>query len=544
MSKQQPAITAYFKRSLSYNRRDVASQVFHAGAAPESSKDLDDSSPQPDHEIQSRTPSNVTSDAARAQTPENDVQRSLSAVSSELISPMMSPGLRALGASLDEEARNTSPTTAYDCFNLQPHLKGHFYSANRLFSRGVWIGYLAPDRQNQSFRGLPSFHSLKINFSRCNPPFPPAVQGYPRENRNAVCRGCAREESAFIALSEMQFGKNVKVVIMPLDGDDDSGVFAIMIPQKSDRSLHGLQSFRPYEISGGGMGDTFVNNYRMLTLRNPDSNAGTLETVLTALTPKERADTALKLKQLPERSKRLSSTLKLSRLADEDATPLAPHAMANMDDNGENDSDAQIDTSSMRKRRKMSDSTAKRSGTAERSPKNRSVHLVQPPPPRQTPQRTQTPADDVKHHAPIVSELSRPTPQTTTATDSSKIISLDLTDEQAERIYFIWPVIDDDIEYEFVYTLGECESFRGLLDLLEEDAEAIPSAASMMSKTIVWRATYRIGDSAKKANVLRKGTEAAFDRLQTTLAQASIWQDNPNAKINIELTSLSKPDPV
>jgi hypothetical protein len=36
---------------------------------------------------------------------------------------------------------------------------------------------------------------------------------------------------------------------MPLDGDDDAGVFAIMIPQKSDRSLHGLQSFRPYEVS-------------------------------------------------------------------------------------------------------------------------------------------------------------------------------------------------------------------------------------------------------------------------------------------------------
>lgn len=39
-----------------------------------------------------------------------------------------------------------------------------------------------------------------------------------------------------------------KVVIMPLDGDDDAGVFAIMIPQTTDRSLHGLQSYRPYEV--------------------------------------------------------------------------------------------------------------------------------------------------------------------------------------------------------------------------------------------------------------------------------------------------------
>ncbi len=41
---------------------------------------------------------------------------------------------------------------------------------------------------------------------------------------------------------------------MPLDGDDDAGVFAIMLPQKIDRSLHGLQAYRPYEVSLGLMG--------------------------------------------------------------------------------------------------------------------------------------------------------------------------------------------------------------------------------------------------------------------------------------------------
>ncbi|KAL1799807.1 hypothetical protein ACET3X_000149 [Alternaria dauci] len=211
----------------------------------------------------------------------------------------------------------------------------------------------------------------------------------------------------------------------------------------------------------------------------------------------------------------------------------------------DDDSDSRIDQSAKRKRRRISDKTANESMTVQRSSHDGTVHLAQPPPPPPPPpqrifERTPTPAEDVKHHDPIISELSRPSSRATSAADFSKIISLDLTDEQAERICFIWTVIDDDIEYEFVHALSECKSFRGLLDLLEEDAEAIPSAASIISKTNVWRMTYRLGQSAK-AVVLRKGTEAAFDRLQTMLAQSSIWQDHPNAKIDIELKSLSKP---
>lgn len=296
-----------------------------------------------------------------------------------------------------------------------------------------------------------------------------------------------------------------------------------------------------------GTGEKFVNSYMMLTLRNPDSDAGTLETVLTVLPPKERADIVLKLKQLPTRDKRLSSTPRLSKISDVDATPLAPPVMskAHVDD-----SDARIDEPATRKRRKISDSAANKSEPVRQSPTGCSVDLTQSPPPQspprpqQTPQRTPTPADDVKHHGSITSAPSRPPSQATSVASFSNVISLDLTDEQAARICFIWTVVDDDIEYEFVHALVECKSFRGLLGLLEEDAEAIPSAASMISRTNVWRLTYRLGNGPNKAVVLRKGTEVAFDRLQLTLAQASIWQENPNAKIDIELKSLSRLDPV
>jgi hypothetical protein len=184
---------------------------------PESSKranesSLDDNSPQPDHKIQSQIPSNEPDDTSKAKTPENDLQPTRSNESGEQIPPMMSPRLLALETSINGEAQNISPrrtSTAYDCFNSQPHLKGHFYSANQLFARGIWIGYLAPERQNQSFRGLPSFHDLKDNYSKFTSPHPPTVFGSAREKRNAVCRGCARSEAALIAFREVQFGKKV-----------------------------------------------------------------------------------------------------------------------------------------------------------------------------------------------------------------------------------------------------------------------------------------------------------------------------------------------
>lgn len=290
------------------------------------------------------------------------------------------------------------------------------------------------------------------------------------------------------------------------------------------------------------MGEAFVNNYMMLTLRNPDSDAGTLETVLTVLLPQERADIVLKLKKLPAPSKRLSSTPKSSKTIDKDTAPLAMHVAAKVDDD---ENDAYEDQPATRKRCKISDSAVQKCEVMKIGPKDGSVHLAQPPPPPpQTPRITQTLADEVKYHTPITPETSGPSSQATKITDSSNIIPLDFSDEQAERVCFFWPVIDDDIEIEFVHTLGECKSFRGLLRLLEEDSEAIPSAASILGRTNMWRLTYRLGDGANKAVVARKGNEAAFDRLQTTLAQASIWENNPRAQVIIELSPLSKPAPV
>jgi hypothetical protein len=165
--------------------------------------------------------SNGRHDDYKVVTPEADSEQDLSNVSSKLTSPTRSSGLAALETSLTGEATGYSPSTSddqnkslFECFNAQPHPKGHFYSANQLYAQGVWIGYLDPDRAKESFRGLPSLDGLRVNHNKFSPPHPPPVPGTARENRNAVCRGCASSSSTIIAFSEIQFvGKSVSLPI-------------------------------------------------------------------------------------------------------------------------------------------------------------------------------------------------------------------------------------------------------------------------------------------------------------------------------------------
>ncbi|KAF2818983.1 hypothetical protein CC86DRAFT_432406, partial [Ophiobolus disseminans] len=133
-------------------------------------------------------------------------------------------------------------------FNSHNTPRGHYYSAPNLYSRGVWVGYLAPDKQNTSYLGLPSYNTLKANLKSLSPPFP-------------------------------QPPTRQSVTIMPLDGDDEVGMFCILLPQTLDRSIKTLQTWRPYEIRHGGYSKNFDNNFMLVTLRNTNQDMGTAETI-------------------------------------------------------------------------------------------------------------------------------------------------------------------------------------------------------------------------------------------------------------------------
>lgn len=70
---------------------------------------------------------------------------------------------------------------------------------------------------------------------------------------------------------------------MPLDGDDEVGLFCILLPQPLDRSMKNIEAWRPYEVRNDGDGKKFDNNFVLYTLRYTDQDVGTKDTILAAL---------------------------------------------------------------------------------------------------------------------------------------------------------------------------------------------------------------------------------------------------------------------
>jgi hypothetical protein len=147
----------------------------------------------------------------------NFLEQDDSGQSSRLPPPTLPPSQFELEKSLSHGKVGTmehdkltgSQTTgqSYDCFNPHVNPKGHFYSANQLYARGVWIGYLASNRQSKSFRGLPSFNTLKSNHAKEIQPCPPAIEGSVGQARPAICRGCFPDSQVAFELREVQFSK-------------------------------------------------------------------------------------------------------------------------------------------------------------------------------------------------------------------------------------------------------------------------------------------------------------------------------------------------
>jgi hypothetical protein len=155
-------------------------------------------------------------------------------ISSSLSSPLTSPRTSSVETSqhrimadivdANRNARNSvalqardTPTaednmaqqaSTYECFNKHGRPRGHYYSARELYSRGVWIGYLAPDKQKKPFLECPSYNELKANFANINLPYPPSNPSSSSCNREAVCRGCFGEQSMLLTTREISFAKN------------------------------------------------------------------------------------------------------------------------------------------------------------------------------------------------------------------------------------------------------------------------------------------------------------------------------------------------
>jgi hypothetical protein len=315
-------------------------------------------------------------------------------------------------------------------------------------------------------------------------------------------------------------------------------MFCVMIPQSSDRTLTGLQSYRPYEITSGGDGNGFANNYMLLALRNPDRDpsAGTLQAVLEVLPLQECRSINQWFIDRPKVVAHGRSAFPSPTKTPKQETPLLTTRVSSTSKHDqindcEKDDDWRSDGLSSRKRRKTSaagflhQSASRKKGNDSSKPKAQSTTGVS------------------KHitctqsNAPVSPGPSASPPQTNKSPAPVEVLPLSLTHEQASRVQFIWRKTDDDIETEFTHNLDECKTFKGLLGLLEEEAEGMKSASEDLAKTKVWQMTYKLGSAAKKANIVRKGTEAGFNRLKAVIASSSFLSDHPHALLDVEVTS-------
>jgi hypothetical protein len=377
---------------------------------------------------------------------------------------------------------------------------------------------------------------------------------------------------------------------MPLFDDKGSkgdDLFCILVTQPTDRSLPGLQSYRPYEIRGSGQGKEFTNDFVLLAVRNSSLTNGTLETIQNVLNRALSSDDSYKTPPSVESSKGISTDSSLD-------VPEQLNTPKNGDENPTKRVQTRLRTGSgatattefapdvesvgifdrldwIRKQQKLermkarendarmkrkpsdvdddSEAQSKRLNTEE-APFTRTQQLTPASPgsAAMSPQREEsTPTLDrpsTSHQRPGLIDTEKSASPSFSRHQSivitSPAIHSRLTEEQAKRVRIIWTVfVDDDIECDFERGLDECETFSDLLNLFREDTELDPQAAAALTNTKLWRIMYQLPGHARKAFNVRVGNEVAFERFQEALAQSSIWNDSPGVRFDIQLRALN-----
>ncbi|KAH8706910.1 hypothetical protein GQ44DRAFT_691847 [Phaeosphaeriaceae sp. PMI808] len=445
-----------------------------------------------------------------------------------------------------------SQSPVYDCFNQQSNPRGHYYSTRLLHARGVWVGYRDPNKQKKSYLGHPSYRQLIRNFHNISLPFPPLG---------------SRTTAA-------------SLTIMPLDGDDEMGMFCILLRQPLDRSMSTLHTWRPYELLHSGDGKNFANNFMLFTLRNADQHADTREVVRGALDPLELY--RLRAKVISQQDTELLPMTKIVRTTGNKSNQLPQGRSVSPKRKSCRFEDVNSDLESLGENRKKR-REQKRAKTTPATPrmKTKSVchsvaksanpesHLLHPislssSTVQGSPlvlggsalmRASSASMNDEYTQKVYIATSASPEPHTehpgslssSTMPGSSLVQggstptsapSFSLTEEQTQKVQIIWTFNHNGYSYELVRTMAECMSFSGLLEELRGEVQLLNPVAEHFEKTRLWRLAYTLPDGTKKAVLARKGTETAYGRLQTTLALSPIWTRDSDGTVDIELSAM------
>jgi hypothetical protein len=292
------------------------------------------------------------------------------------------------------------------------------------------------------------------------------------------------------------------LVIMPLDGAHGLGMFCIILPLPNDRSLKGLQLYRPYEHREGKSSNPFSSNIMLAGLRNKSQSSGTVQTVREIMgIPPPAADTS------PSPS---TNCKQAQPIEQEDVLPS--------------------------KKRLSTESRAKRDHKKQKTTES---HLHQPRPSSRD--STGSSADSNEDtpstlHRSLTYEAEDPT--------NAPSASSFLTKDQSQRIRLVWVVEAEPggTEYCFSHTIANCDRLVDYFDLvrdgLENDDDDDQKIITIMEKSVVWRLSYKLPGSPKKAFTVRSGDETGYEKLLQSLARCPLWDTESETKIDVELRVL------
>ncbi|KAF2176624.1 hypothetical protein K469DRAFT_698312 [Zopfia rhizophila CBS 207.26] len=501
---------------------------------------------------------------------------------------------------------------AYSCITQGTGPRAHLNAAPELHDAGVWVGYLDPTHRGESYKGLPSFNELKNNFKKFKHPYPTALPGVVSQERSAICRGCHARNDTPVTLRELGFTNRTKLVVLPLVGENNKRLFCILDALPNDRSLSGIQAYRPYEIREHP--EEVTNNFMFLAPRNSSQSVGALVMIRETLNSLDGEDTgrAKIMTETPTRKTDRSSGTINGSSAEKTACSTATHnthikerAAPEMGESPEGVQTRRMTRATAPEIQEgqegqgspSQDSFSDISNIAgaypdvQANPNKRAIpgsYMYTPPrkkaingpnsaystnEPGNKQQKQNAPkaklATSLSSSAPQhvsqentdgarstpsrssqerTSALNHTTPPTSSGsaghrftgnqsiTAGNPAIALNLTEDQAKRVYFVWTFVDkDDIETEYVRSLLEGPSLNSLMNLLREDSQLDPDAETVFSEAKGWRMLYQFPNGPKRAMFVRLDNETAFDRLKDAIAQAPFWTDTSNSKLEIEL---------
>jgi hypothetical protein len=301
---------------------------------------------------------------------------------------------------------------------------------------------------------------------------------------------------------------------MPLDGDDDIGMFCILLPQSLDRSMKSLQAWRLYEMGNECDGKKFKNKFELLNLRYPDRETGIIEIVKRNLSQDESVQTNTR----KEHSKRMATTPAsevLPTIENEERVDGAHLGQFESTTQRPRDRNDSVATHRPRKR-KRPHSAAAHEEVLSTTPVVFSNNLdpVLAEPSRRVPSRPEDTLSHPQHHIP--EERVATTSNAPTITEQAKS---PVSHEQLHDIHIVWTLDVDGSTYDLSVTMAECESFKGMMDKLHDVAAFIPSVPTILEKTHIWQMSYGLPDGRNKVHIARRDTEVAFDRMRAELAQ-------------------------